>query len=143
MTNLMLKPRFAFDFDPFFRNLFDTIDGSTAPSARTWYPAMDLVDENDKLVLHVEVPGLDAKDVQVSLQDDVITVRGERKSETERKGKVLKREQLYGAFTRTVELPYRVQSDKVKAQYKNGVMIITLPKAEEHVGRTIPVEIES
>ena len=147
MTTLIRMPRTPFDSfaqDPFFRGLFELADEAVAPqTARTWYPAMDLVDEQDKLVVHVEIPGMDAKDVQVTLQDDVLTVRGERKLEGEPKGKVLKREQVYGAWSRTVELPYRVQIDRVKATYKNGVMTITLPKAEEHLGRSIPVEIES
>jgi len=104
---------------------------------------LDLVDEDEKLVVHVEIPGMEAKDVQVTLQDDVLTVRGERKLEPSAKGKVLKREQVYGVWSRTVELPYRVQIDRVKAGYKNGVMTITLPKSEQHLGRSIPVEIES
>ena len=145
MTTMIRMPCTPFDSlarDPFFRGLFERTDDAV-PQARTWYPAMDLVDEDDKLVVHVEIPGMDVKDVHVTLQDDVLTVRGERKLEEPAKAKVLKREQVYGAWTRTVELPYRVQGERVKASYKNGVMTIVLPKAEEHVGRSIPVEIES
>lgn len=147
MTTMIRMPRAPFDsfaLDPFFRGLFElTEDAATPAPARTWYPALDLVDETDRLVVNVEIPGMDVKDVHVTLQDDVLTVRGERKLETSEKSKVLKREQVYGAWSRTVELPYRVQIDRVKASCKNGVMTITLPKAEEHLGRSIPVEIES
>ena len=147
MTTMIRLPRTPFDsfaHDPFFRGLFELAEGAAAPqTARTWYPALDLVDEDDKLVVHVEIPGMDAKDVQVTLQDDVLTVRGERKLDAQSKAKVLKREQVYGAWSRTVELPYRVQIEHVKAAYRNGVMTITLPKAEEHLGRSIPVEIVS
>jgi HSP20 family protein len=147
MTTMIRLPRTPFDSfasDPFFRGLFELADAAPANhGVRSWYPALDLVDADDKLVVHVEIPGMDAKDVQVSLQNDVLTVHGERKSEIADKAKVLKREQVFGEWTRTVELPYRVQNDRVKASAKNGVMTITLPKAEEHVGRSIPVEIES
>ena len=147
MTLVRLMPRTGLESlsrDPFFRGLFDALDNATeAAEPRAWYPPMDFVDDDDKLVVSVEVPGLEPKDVQVTLQDDVLTVSGERKFEAPVKGKVLKREQMYGNFTRTIELPYRVQADKVKAQYKNGVMTIALPKAEEHIGRSIPVEIEN
>jgi HSP20 family protein len=128
--------------DPFFRGLWDMFDGRTQASDHRWYPPMDVMDEQDRLVVNVELPGIDPKDVQVNLENDILTVHGERKHESESKGKVLKREQVYGTFTRTLELPYRVQADKVKAQYRNGVMSIVLPKAEEHVGRQITVEIE-
>lgn len=146
MTLVRLMPRTGLETlsrDPFFRGLFEALENTEAAEPRAWYPSMDLVDDDDKLVVSVEVPGLEPKDVHVTLQDDVLTVSGERKYEVPAKGKVLKREQVYGNFSRTLELPYRVQADKVKAQYKNGVMTIALPKAEEHIGRSIPVEIEN
>ncbi len=147
MTLVRFMPRTGLESlnrDPFFRGLYEALDNATAATEpRAWYPPMDLVDDDDKLVVSVQVPGLEPKDVHVTLQDDVLTVSGERKFEGPAKGKVLKSEQVYGKFTRTVELPYRVQADKVKAQYKNGVMTIALPKAEEHIGRSIPVEIEN
>jgi HSP20 family protein len=128
--------------DPFFRHFFDAFDDTDAGFDRPWYPALDLVDDKDALVAKLEVPGIDPQDVQINLQGDVLTVQGERKEVHEsQNAKLLKREQSYGSFTRTVQLPYRVQADKVKARYKDGVMTITLPKAEEFVGRHIPVEI--
>lgn len=134
----------GFARDPFFRRLFDMMnDDELFTGERTWFPALDLVDEKDRLVLHVELPGVDPKDVQISLQDDVLTIQGQRKSDVEEgKGKFLKREHVYGSFQRTLQLPYRVQGDKVKAHSRDGILVVTLPKAEEHVGRQIPVEIE-
>lgn len=127
--------------DPFFRRFFDLVDESSA-SERTWHPALELIEEKDRLVIHLEMPGVDPAQVQVQLQEDLLTVQGERKSETRSEhGKVLKSEHVVGTFTRSVQLPYHVQNDKVKATYRNGVMTITLPKAEEHVGRQIPVEV--
>ena len=80
--------------------------------------------------------------MQIHLQDDLLTIQGDRKAETKSEdGKILKRERVVGPFTRSVQLPYRVQAEKVKATYRNGVMTVHLPKAEEQVGRQIPVEV--
>jgi HSP20 family protein len=132
----------SFACDPFFRRFFDVLDDTEAGLDRPWFPRLDLVDDKEALVAKLEVPGIDPQDVQINLQGDVLTVQGERKEVHESEhAKLLKREQSYGSFTRTVQLPCRVQADKVKARYKDGVMTITLPKAEEFVGRHIPVEI--
>ncbi len=133
----------SFARDPFFRRFFDGLDSLDEALDRPWYPRLDLLEEKDKLVAELELPGIDPKTVQIQLQGDVLAIQGERKEERETKdAKYLKREACYGSFTRTVHLPYRVQSDKVKARYKDGVMTIDLPKAEEFVGRQIPVEVE-
>lgn len=136
----------TFGSDPFFRRFFDwgDVDSLGANGERTWYPPMNLVEEKDQLLAHLELPGIDPKSVQVTLQGDLLVIQGERKDEHEEtQGKYLKREHAYGSFQRSVQLPYPVQADKVKAQYKNGIMTIVLPKAEESVGRQIPVEVNS
>jgi len=132
----------SFTRDPFFGRFLDLFGDEFAGSGdRTWYPAMDLVEEKDKLVVHLELPGIDAKNVRIDLQHDTLVVQGERQEDREDgKGKYLKREHIYGSFQRSIRLPYGVQADKVKAQYKDGIMTITLPKAEEFVGRQIPIE---
>lgn len=127
--------------DPFFRRFWDLADEVPTRDV-AWHPALELVEEKDRLVLELDLPGIEPANVQVQLQDDMLSVHGERKSAThDDRGKVLKSERASGAFTRTIRLPYRVQNDMVKASYRNGVMTITLPKAEEHVGRQIPVEV--
>ena len=130
--------------DPFFRRFFDLLDdGERLRTSRGWFPAMDLVEERDRLVAELELPGIDPKKVQIQLQGDVLTVQGERRADVEEsKSKVLKREQCFGTFQRTLQLPYRVQADQVKAQYKDGILSIFMPKAEEYIGRQIPVEVE-
>lgn len=147
MTTIRLLPRTdvdAFARDPFLRNLWDMFDErATAPRNGTWYPALHVTDADDRLIVQLDVPGIDPKDVQVNLQNDVLTIQGERKFDSETNGKALVREQAYGKFSRTFELPYRVQIDKVKAQARNGVMTIVMPKSEEHLGRQITVELES
>lgn len=133
----------SFKRDPFFHRFFDLVDDLTSTPDGAWYPPTDLVEEKDKLVAHLEMPGIDPKNVRIDLQADLLTIQGERKQEeSDDHGKYLRREQCYGSFTRAIRLPYRVQADKVKAQYRNGIMTITLPKAEEYVGRQIPVELE-
>jgi HSP20 family protein len=134
----------SFFLDPFFARLDELLgDFPTETSERSWHPAMDLDEEKDRLVVRLELAGVDPKNVQINLQGDMLTVSGDRKDERETKnGKALKREHIYGSFQRSLKLPYRVQSDKVTAQYKNGVMTISLPKAEEFVGRQIPVEVK-
>jgi len=137
-----------FAMDPFFQNFNERVNeilGGWAPESgsRDWYPAMDLLEEKDRLVVRLDLPGIDPKAVEINLQGDMLTISGERKDESEsREGKILKREHAYGSFQRTLQLPFRVQGDKVKASYERGVMTISMPKVEEQVGRHIPVEVK-
>jgi HSP20 family protein len=133
----------GFANDPFFRRFLTVFDDLDVSLDQPWHPRLDLIEEKDSLVVKVELPGIDPKSVRIDLQGEILTIQGERRVEKEVEGKrYLKREHLYGSFTRTVQLPYTVQTDKVKAQHLNGLLTITLPKSEEFVGRQIPVEIE-
>ena len=137
-----------FTRDPFFQSFNERVNellGGWAGEERdhAWYPPMDLMEEKDRLVVRLDLPGVDPKAIEINLQGDLLTISGERKDETEsRDGKILKREQAYGSFQRTLQLPFRVQGDKVKASYDKGVMKITLPKVEAEVGRHIQVEVK-
>ena len=146
MSLVRWKPREfdrALTLDPYFDRFFDLFGELSSPTDRTWYPALDLVEEKDRLIAEVELPGVDPKKVEVNLQGDTLTIKGERRLEKEtEEGRFLKREHAYGSFQRTVQLPYRVDVTKVKASYKNGIMSISMPKAEEFVGRQIPVEVK-
>ena len=147
MTLVRWRPRNEFLMDPFFDRFSEHVNelfGDWSETTRKpWYPALDLVEEKDRLVVHLELPGVDPKSVQIHLQGDVLTVSGERKNDLESKdGKVLKREHIYGTFQRALQLPFRVVADKVKATYEKGVMSISMPKVEEQVGRQIPVEVK-
>ncbi len=135
--------RFPFDsfFDRFFKEFGEEFFAPT--TSGEWYPSMDLLDEKDRLVARLEVPGIDPKDVEVTLEGDTLTVSGERKEEKEsEKGDYISRETTFGSFRRTVTLPYHVEKDKVKATYKNGIMTIAMPKSAEVIGRQIPVEVK-
>ena len=147
MSLVRWKPRNGDFIDPFFDRFSQHVGALLGDwpfeTPQNWYPAMDLVEEKDRLLVRLELPGMDPKAVEINLQGNLLTVSGERKDESERtEGRVLKREQVYGAFQRTLQLPYRVHAEKVKATYEKGVMTISLPKVEEQVGRQIQVEVK-
>ncbi|HHT9132640.1 MAG TPA: Hsp20/alpha crystallin family protein [Candidatus Tripitaka californicus] len=104
-------------------------------------PSVDVVETNDTVVVKAELPGMEPKDVDISVSDDRLTIKGERKAEKEEKGKTFYRmERCYGSFSRTIELPASVEADKAKADYKNGVLEITLPKTEQVKAKKIPIK---
>jgi HSP20 family protein len=124
--------------------LFDTFLGRPMASAptRAWLPAVDMHETKDELVLSVEVPGVDEKDVTVSITGDLLTIKGERRAADQAKDQqYLHVERLYGQFERLIQLPMAVQADKVKASYRDGVLQVTLPKAEELKPREIKIDI--
>jgi HSP20 family protein len=125
--------------------LFDTFLGrpmAPAPVNRTWLPAVDMHETKDELVLSVEVPGVSEKDVTVAITGDLLTIRGERHAADQSKEpQYLHVERVYGQFERLIQLPMAVQADKVKATYRDGVLQITLPKAEELKPREIKIDI--
>ena len=126
--------------------LFDSFLGrpfaAPARQGRAWMPAVDMHETKDDLVLTVEVPGINEKDVAVSITGDLLSIKGERRWNAEDKDRQhLHVERVYGQFERLVQLPMAVQADKVKASYRDGVLQITLPKAEELKPRQIKVDI--
>ncbi len=131
-------------FDDFFGG-FPLAERETgagwAPAAFT--PRVDVSETDTEVKVSAELPGMDEKDITVELQDDVLTLRGEKKSAQEEKGKNwYRREQSWGSFQRAIELPAGVDAGKAKAQFKKGVLTFTAPKRpEEQVRRkTVPIE---
>lgn len=97
-----------------------------------WLPALDVQENKDNYTVRVEVPGLRREDIEVALEDGALTISGERKAETPAEGtEVHRQERFYGKFSRVITLPTVVAADKVKAQYKDGILTVTLAKAEE------------
>lgn len=97
-----------------------------------WLPPLDVQEDKDNYTVRVEVPGLKREDIEVSLEDSVLTISGERKTETPAEGtEVHRQERFYGKFSRSITLPTGVATDKVKASYKDGILTVTLAKAEE------------
>ena len=108
-----------------------------------WLPALDLYEDGEQLVLKAELPGMKKEDIDISLQGDVLTLSGERKEEEGYdKAETHRSERFLGRFQRTLTLPYAVNSAKVQASYKNGILTVTLPKAEEAKSKQIAVKVD-
>jgi len=108
-----------------------------------WTPSLDVSESQDKIVVKAEAPGIDPKELDISLSSGVLTLKGEKKKEREEQGENFHLvERSYGAFSRSVRLPAEVQEDKIKASYKDGILTITLPKTERAKERAIKIEVE-
>lgn len=105
-------------------------------------PAVEMNETPDAVHLKVEVPGLEAKDLDVQVTKEAVSIKGERKSEskTENNG-VTRSEFRYGSFQRVIPLPARIQNDKVEAEYKDGILTLNLPKAEEEKNKVVKVNL--
>ncbi len=107
-----------------------------------WTPALDVYEDKDNYTVQAELPGMKKEDIEVSLHEGVLSISGERKSETEKEdAEVFRAERFVGRFQRTVTLPASVAADKVKAAYKDGVLTITLPKTEAAKPKQIDVAV--
>jgi HSP20 family protein len=126
-----------------FEDLMPTTrKGEEELNTGTFYPAVDIYEGDKEITLKAELPGIDKKDVHVEINEGVITLRGERKIEKEVKKENYHRlERSYGTFNRSFTLPTTVDSGKVKANYKDGVLEVTLPRKEEAKPKSIPVEV--
>ena len=116
-------------------------DGSLFPSFLT--PAVDVVEHDDKYVVKVELPGVAKDDVKITMRDNILTIRGEKKQEDHAKESGFQRvERSYGSFQRSFILPTTVRNDGVDATYRDGILTITLPKAEEARPKQIEVRVK-
>jgi HSP20 family protein len=108
-----------------------------------WSPVVDISETDSEFLIKAEIPGVDKKDVKVTVQDGVLTIQGERKREKEEKGRRFHRlERSYGAFMRTFDLPEDVDQDKLKAEFKDGMLYVHLPKTEKAMTKVIEVKVE-
>jgi HSP20 family protein len=104
-------------------------------------PKVDVIDRDTEILVRAEVPGVAKDDLDVSVSDNAVTIKGEtRHEETEEKGNYHRRETTHGAFTRTVMLPDTVNADATKAQFKDGVLELTLPKVEKAKRRSVKID---
>ena len=114
--------------------------GSTA--LRRWIPAMDLVETDEDFVLRADLPGLTEKDVHIELEDNVLTISGERKAEhEERKEGYYRVERSSGTFSRSLTLPEGVDPEAVKASFDHGVLEVRVPKPEERKPRKVAISV--
>ncbi|EQB63863.1 MAG: hypothetical protein RBG1_1C00001G1442 [candidate division Zixibacteria bacterium RBG-1] len=131
------------DADRLFEEFFGLFPVELNGGSGTWSPAVDVSEDQDNIYFTVEVPGMSKEDVKVTLQDNVLTIRGEKKQEMEKKDANYHRlERSYGSFTRSFSLPTGVVPDKIKAQYQDGLLKISLPKAEQVKPKEIPIAME-
>ncbi len=108
-----------------------------------WFPSLDVAETKNDIVVKVELPGMDQKDINISLSDGHLIIKGEKKQEKEEKEENYHFiERSYGTFTRSVQLPKEVKHDKISASYKNGVLKVVLPKSEEAKKKEVKVKIE-
>ena len=133
------------DFPAGLRLFQDTVSRLfSEPSSRPWSPAVDIFETENDLVLKADVPQMEMKDIDLQLENGTLTLRGERRFEQEQNGRGYHRiERGYGSFVRAFTLPDSVDADKVKAEYKGGVLTVTLSKKEVAKPKTIRVEINN
>jgi len=112
-----------------FQRQIDRTFGLSRRRASSGYPPIDLIDASDKFIILAMLPGVKREEIDLSVSERTITLRGERKRETVEGAMYIRRERGYGAFEKKIELSEPIQTDKVKAQYNNGILNIILPKS--------------
>jgi HSP20 family protein len=130
-------------FNSVLRRFFgdSALEPMTAPLG--WIPPCEITETKDTLVLTAELPGIPPEDVHLSLEDDVLTIRGERRSETrDQEAKVHLVERNYGSFARSFTLPRSVEAGRVTAEWRNGILTVTMPKSASAKGRVIDIAIQ-
>jgi HSP20 family protein len=145
-----VKPWRPFEFDKLRKEmdrLWDSFfEGRPTRRAREeveWLPSLDVAETKGDLVVKAELPGMDPKEIDISLSDGVLTIKGEKKQEKEEKEEGYHLiERSYGSFARSIQLPKDVQSDKISASFKNGVLKLVLPKSEEAKKKEIKIKVE-
>jgi HSP20 family protein len=124
-------------FEEFFNDPF------RSPLSRSndrWLPAVDILEKEGNLILRAEIPGVEEKDIDLKLEGNVLTLKGEKKLQNEQERNDFRRmESFYGSFTRSFTLPETVDREHIKAEFKNGILIITVPQKPEVKPRDIPV----
>jgi HSP20 family protein len=127
--------------DRFFEAPFGDWARSSSQLLGVWTPALDVSETKDNYIVKAELPGMKKEDIEVSLHDGCLSISGERKAEEKSEGaEVYRAERFVGRFQRALTLPAPVAGDKVKAEYKDGILTVTLPKTEEAKPKTITIQ---
>ena len=121
--------------------IFDSLSpASQSENGKTYIPPAEITETAEAILLKLEVPGMDAKDIDIQVTADSISVSGERKSVSRTNAQGKKRSEFrYGAFRRVISLPSRVENTKVNAEYKDGILLLNLPKAESEKTKVVKV----
>jgi HSP20 family protein len=131
------------EMDRLFASLWPTAAERDARVNDAWVPAIDVYEDKAQYVIKAELPGVKREDVTLSLEEDVLTIKGERCYEKEEKQEgFLRVESAYGAFQRALRLPQSVKADAVNAEFKDGILKITLPKADTVKAREIKIDVK-
>ena len=129
-----------------YRDIYDFMDRffSRAPFGEfttEWVPSVDVSETDGEITVRAELPGMDSKDLDVNVAGDLLSIKGEKKEEEEKKDKgYYFSESYFGSFQRNIRLPSEVQSDKVQAKFKDGILNITLPKSEETKPKKVQIQ---
>jgi HSP20 family protein len=126
-----------------FNTFFDTpaAGAGNGGGVRRWVPSMDLVETDDHFVLRADLPGLAEGDVAIELEDNVLTVSGERKSEHEEKEGFYRMERSFGQFRRSLTLPDGIDAEKIAATFDKGVLEVRIPKPEARKPRRVAIQV--
>jgi len=140
---LSIQDRMNHLFDGAFRGVARGAEDEGLTSG-SWAPAVDIFEQEDRIVLKAELPGLDPKDVDIRVENNTLTLRGERRVENEVKQEDYRRvERSYGTFSRSFTLPSVVDREHIKAEFQNGVLNLTLPKKAEAKPRQISINVNA
>ena len=132
-----------FNDDFFFGSLFPAMEKALVNNRGGWFPAIDVMEDKDQFTVKADLPGLKKEDIRVSCENGILTIEGDRRTETETKEKNYhKIERSYGRFVRSLNLGQVVDQSKIKAQYKDGVLELVLPKTERAKPRAIDIHVD-
>jgi HSP20 family protein len=127
-------------FDRFFSR--EPWEGDESMSTAEWSPTVDISENKDEYFVSAELPGMKKEDVQITYANNVLRIEGERRKEEEKQDTNYHRvERLYGKFCRTFQVPTQIQADKIAADFKNGILTVHLPKAEEAKPKEVQIKI--
>jgi HSP20 family protein len=131
------------DVSRMFQDFFGRMEMPSPFGGGEFAPAVDVVETKDSILVKAEIPGIDPKELDITITGDLLTIKGEKNSEREEKGKNFHRiERSSGSFSRTVQIPSHADTSKVSAGYKDGVLTVTLSKREEAKSKSIKVEFK-
>ncbi|HYK89604.1 MAG TPA: Hsp20/alpha crystallin family protein [Acidobacteriota bacterium] len=140
-TPSRLWPETTRFFEDFFNDF--PFGSSLLPTGDQWTPAVDVLEKDGNLILRAELPGIEEKQIELKLEGNVLTLKGERKMEKdEKKSNYHRVESFYGSFSRSFSLPDTIDRDNIKAEFKNGVLSVTIPQKPEVRPREIPVSVQ-
>ncbi len=125
-----------------FRGRFDTDETTSELENAVWMPLADICEDNDHFKLKLDVPGVSKDDIKISYSDGKLNISGERRQESESENSKYHRvERVYGKFYRSFTLPQKIREDKIEAEFKNGQLIVNVPKSEEAKPREISIKV--